>query len=497
MPSTVSYHPLNLAVQAHPQRVALLDRDENSAPVSFDYAQLAAQTAHMAGQLVAVGLRAGDRVAVLLDRSRTAVTLVHALGWLGAVLVPINTRLTAEEMRWQIEKAACQQVLTTLENAPLTEAIPLQALPSSAATIPPAACPPEAPFGILFTSGTSGRPKGALLTWGNLLASAVASAFRLGTLPSDRWLLTLPLYHIGGLSILMRSALYGSAICLPNFPNDHFDLQVIWQRLHEDHVTLVSLVPTMLYRLLKAHPEGSAWPATLRVILLGGAAAPPEMLRDALAAGLPVAVTYGLSEAASQVATATPGETRRKPGTVGKPLMGTRVRVVDEANRDLPPNAIGEIWISGPNVMPGYDADPAANRRALVDGWLRSGDLGYRDPDGDLWIVQRRSDLIISGGENVYPAEVEAVLRQHPSVAEACVVGLPHPEWGQQVAAAVVLNPGETVSPAGLSVFCRDHLGGHKIPRVWRVLPKLPLTASGKIQRAKVRDLLLQISSEM
>ncbi len=497
MTPTVSYHPLSLAAQAHPQRVALLERNANGAPTLVDYAQLAAQAARMAGQLAALGLRAGDRVAVLLDRSRAAVTLVHALGWLGAVVVPINTRLTAEEMRWQIKKAACQQVLTTLDNTPLSEALPLQALPASATSMPPAACSSEAPFGILFTSGTSGRPKGALLTWGNLLANAVASAFRLGTLASDRWLLTLPLYHIGGLSILVRSALYGSAIRLPNFPNDHFDLQVIWQRLHEDHVTLVSLVPTMLYRLLKAYPEGSAWPATLRVILLGGAAAPPEVLRAALAAGLPVAVTYGLSEAASQVATATPEETRRKPGTVGKPLMGTQVRVVDEAGHDLPPNAIGEIWISGPNVMPGYYADPTANHRMLVDGWLRSGDLGYRDPDGDLWIVQRRSDLIISGGENVYPVEVEAVLRQHPSVAEACVVGLPHPEWGQQVAAAVVPLPGETVSPAGLSAFCRVHLGGHKIPRVWRVLPELPLTASGKIQRARVRDLLLEISSEM
>ncbi len=497
MPPIVSYHPLSLAAQAHPQRVALLDRDENGALISADYAQLAAQAARMAGQLATLGLRAGDRVAVLLDRSRAAVTLVHALSWLGAVLVPINTRLTAEEMRRQVEKAACQQVFTALDNTPLTEALPLQALPSPAATIPPAGCSPEAPFGILFTSGTSGRPKGALLTWGNLLSSAIASAFRLGALPSDRWLLTLPLYHIGGLSILMRSALYGSAIRLPNFPNDRFDLQVAWQRLHEDRITLVSLVPTMLYRLLKAHPEGGTWPATLRVILLGGAAAPPEILRDALAAGLPVAVTYGLSEAASQVATATSDETRRKPGTVGKPLMGTQVRVVDGAGRDLPPNAIGEIWISGPNVMSGYDADPAANRRALVDGWLRSGDLGYRDSDGDLWIVQRRSDLIISGGENVYPAEVEAVLRQHPSIAEACVVGLPHPEWGEQVAAAVVLIPGETVSPARLSAFCRDHLGGHKIPRVWRVLPELPMTASGKIQRARVRDLLLQSSSEM
>ncbi len=474
--------PLSLAAQAHPQRTALVDGQ-----LHIDYAQLNAQAATLAGRLAAYGLRAGERVAVLLDRSARAVQLVHALAHLGAAVVPLNTRLTADEMRWQVERAGCRMTLSTLAESPPVEATPLEALPPAPEALPPPApLEAETPFGILFTSGTTGRPKGALLTWGNLFASAAASAFRLGALPEDRWLLTLPLYHIGGLSILMRSALYGSAVVLPRFPGDRFETETLWERLHADRVTLVSLVPTMLYRLLEAHPRGEEWPPSLRLILRGGAAAAPETLTAALEAGLPVAVTYGLSEAASQVATATPKETRRKPGTVGRPLMGLAVRVTGERGRALPRGEIGEIWVRGPMVMPSYDGDPQATATALQDDWLHTGDLGYLDAEGDLWVVQRRSDLIVTGGENVYPAEVEAVLREHPSIAEACVVGIPHPEWGQQVVAGVVLHPGETVSLPGVAAFCRSRLAGYKIPRKIVIFPSLPRTASGKIMRRRV-----------
>ncbi len=477
-----SLHPLTLAVQAHPRRTALVEGD-----AVLDYTQLEAQAGALAGRLAALGVRRGDRAAALLDRSAAAVALVHALGYLGAALVPLNTRLTPAEMRRQVKQAGCRAVFSTLAESPLPEAVPVTELPAPGKTPPPpAAIAPQTPFGILFTSGTTGRPKGAMLTWGNLLASAVGSAFRLGALPSDRWLLTLPLYHIGGLSILVRSALYGSAVVLPRFPDDRFDAETLWERLHRERATLVSLVPTMLYRLLKAHPAGADWPPSLRLILLGGAAPTPEILGAAREAGLPVALTYGLSEAASQVATATPEETRRKPGTVGRPLMGTQVRVADEEGRALPRGAIGEVLVKGPTVMAGYHAEPAATAAALREGWLHTGDLGYLDAEGDLWIVQRRSDLIVSGGENVYPAEVEAALRKHPAVAEACVVGLPHPEWGQEVAAAVTLLEGAGVAGEALREFLRGRLAGYKIPRRIVVLPSLPQTASGKIMRRRV-----------
>ena len=197
--------------------------------------------------------------------------------------------------------------------------------------------------------------------------------------------------------------------------------------------TIVSLVPTQLYRMLEADFEP---PKSLRLILLGGAAATPELVARCIEQNLPIALTYGLTECASQVATATPEQVRAKPGSVGKPLNGTTVRIVDDEGYDLPPGEYGEIVVSGATVMQGYLGQPP------TDGTFHTGDIGYLDADGDLWIVQRRSDLIVSGGENVYPSEVEAVLRQHPAVEDACVVGLPDAEWGQRVVAMVSLRKG-------------------------------------------------------
>ena len=264
---------------------------------------------------------------------------------------------------------------------------------------------------IVFTSGTTGKPKGAQITFGNLYASALASAERLGASPDDRWLCPLPFYHVGGLSILFRSAIYGSAVVLPEATST----EAIIKGLHDSQATLVSLVPTQLYRMLEA---GFEPPKSLRLILLGGAAATPELVQRCIERDLPIALTYGLTECASQVATATPDQVRAKPGTVGKPAEGHDVRIVDANGQDVPTGEYGEIVVSGATVMKGYLGQPETN------GTFATGDIGYLDADGDLWIVQRRSDLIVSGGENVYPSEVEAVLRSHPAVEDACVVGV-------------------------------------------------------------------------
>ncbi len=488
---------------ATPERPALIWGER-----TLTYRDLAGWAAALEQMLAREGITAGTRVAALLPREPVAVAAVHALARLEAVLVPLNLRLTAEEMREQIARSGATHVLatpTTAERArevagerrvmemaneklgmaseefgSATRNAQLATRPSPFATRP-------SPLAILFTSGTTGRPKAAVLSAANFTWSAVASAFRLGVLPDDRWLLTLPLYHVGGLSILFRSALYGTAVILPEHEGS-FDPVQLDAALRRHRATLVSLVPTMLYRLLQAVPGEP--PAHLRIVLLGGAAAPAELLREAQARGYPVALTYGLTEAASQVATATPAEVRSKPGSVGRPLLYTQVRVVDEAGRDLPSGAVGEIVVRGPTVFLGYDGDPQATHTVLRDGWLHTGDLGYLDPDGALWVVNRRSDLIVTGGENVYPAEVEAVLRQHPAVAEVCVVGIEDPEWGQRVAAVVVLHPDRQASPGDLEAHCRAHLAGYKVPRQWRFVDALPRTASGKIHRPAVRALL-------
>jgi O-succinylbenzoic acid--CoA ligase len=455
----------------------------------WSYAALQREVEVVAHNLVARGVQPGDRVAALLSSGPTYVFLLHAVARLGATLVPLNTRLAQPELARQLRHVACAWLghdarwadMAHAIAAPGVDLLAMEALSRVPRhpTLPAVHLSGEAPQAIVFTSGTSGTPKGAILTFANIFWSATASAFRLGVLPGDRWLSCLPLYHVGGLAILWRSCLYGTAVVL----HDGFDATAVSESLDADAITLTSLVPTMLYRLL---PLRAGWPAALRLVLLGGAAADADLLAAALGAGVPVATTYGLTEAASQVATLLPAGVSAKPGSVGRPLLYTDVQIHDEAGQPQAPGVYGEVTVAGPTVMPGYWNNPAATADALVDGRLRTGDVGYLDDDGDLWLVQRRGDIIVSGGENVYPAEVEATLRAHAAVAAACVAGVPHPEWGQEVAAMVVLVPGATVTAAQLREDLRAHLAGYKLPRRIQFVAALPQTASGKVARATV-----------
>jgi O-succinylbenzoic acid--CoA ligase len=465
--------------RANPDGLALIFGEQ-----SWTYAALDREVNGWCGRMAALGLSPGARVAVLLPNGPEYVFLIHALVRLGLVLAPLNMRLSNGELGAQFDllqldcligaewgrlasfEAAGRRVLT-LEN--------LQALPAKLFT--PVPFDLSRPQGLLFTSGTTGAPKAARLTFANHFWSALASASRLGMLPDDRWLSCLPLYHVGGLAVLFRSCLFGSAVEL--HPN--FDIPAI---ARSGRYTLISLVPTMLYRLLEA---GAFFPARLRLILLGGAAASDELLAEVVRLNLPVALTYGLTEAASQAATMPPAGVRQKPGSVGKPLLYLSARILGPEGQELPPGEPGEIALSGPTVMEGYEGDPEATRRTLQGGWLLTGDIGCLDEDGDLWVLQRRSDLIVSGGENVYPAEVESALRKHPAVAEACVVGIPDREWGQRVAAAVVLRGEQEVSAEELLTFTRRHLAGYKQPRLILPVEKLPQTASGKMERKQVQ----------
>jgi len=495
---------------------------------TWSYRELDAWVDEWCGRVASLGLTVGDRLGLCLSNTPETVALVHAAARLGLILVPLNTRLTERELAWQVAQTGCKAVISEQlpVNSEQLEVSSDQSLVSNL-SISQSLCLSvahlwslsrlsfsPAPFSldnlqaIIFTSGTTGQPKGAMLTFGNHFWSAAASAFRLGILPDDRWLTCLPLYHVGGQAILFRSALYGTAVVL----QQGFDPERINTSLDNDQITLVSLVPTMLHRLLETR---TYWPDSLRLILLGGAAADPSLIHransqlalqpvslsapqhSALSTQLSplVAPTYGLSEAASQVATLLPAEAQTKPGSVGKPLLFTTVRIADEHGQTLPSGEIGEVVIKGPTVMQGYWQNAAATAQTIRDGELYTGDLGYLDEDGDLWLVQRRSDLIVTGGENVYPAEVENVLKQHPGVAAVCVVGIPHPQWGQQVAALIVPHLGQTPTPEELITFARQHLAGYKIPRYIQLTDRLPQTASGKIERHTVQKQLQTVPS--
>ncbi len=459
--------------------------------VSLSYAALDARAGALAGQLAAQGVGAGDRVALLALNSLEFVAAVHAVTRLHAVLVPLNARLTAAELAYQLEHSGARLLLVHEPTAVLgaaaasiagTATLPLAAAaagggapPVRRAEVPPHA--PDAAHAIIYTSGTTGRPKGAILTYENVAASAAASAYNMGVLPGDRWLACMPLFHVGGLSIVLRSAIYGTAVLI----HPAFDEHAVNRALREDGVTLLSVVPTMLQRMLDA--DDLPYPAAVRGVLVGGGPVTRELLLRALDRGLPVLQTYGLSEAASQVTTLSPGDALAHVGSAGKPLICTRVRI------DAPEGEPGEILVQGATVTPGYLGDAPATARALRDGWLHTGDIGRMDADGFLYVLDRRDDLIVSGGENVYPAEVEGHLLQHPDVAAAAVVGVADARWGQVVAAAVVLRTPGNDPAAGLNAFLRERLAPYKLPRRYLVTASLPATASGKIQRHLVRPL--------
>ena len=489
---------LRARAAASPEGTALIMGDR-----AWTFGRLDTLVDGLCAYLTCRGVAPGDHVGLLMPNSLAAVACVFASARLGSVLVPLNGRLTADELAWQIDRADCAHVLCL---APIPESIqgaiaqgvPLHVLPNAADDLETllrnpseVSFQPSQPQGataiqaIVFTSGTTGRPKGAMITYANHFWSAVGSAFKLGVRPDDRWLACLPLYHVGGQAILFRSCLYGTTVVL----HESFDAGAIMSSLANESITLVSLVPTMLERLLQRGLSGQMAPA-LQLILLGGAAAPPALLAVAAAAGLPVAVTYGLTEAASQAATLLPQETQRKPGSAGRPLLFSSIDIEDADGHSQPPGKPGEIVISGPTVMAGYYDDPAATAITLRGGRLHTGDAGYLDEDGDLWVLDRRDDLIVSGGENIYPAEVERVLREHAGVAAACVVGLPHPEWGQQVAALVVPAQKSVVTERELLTFTRSRLAGYKQPRVLLFADELPLTGSGKVRRRTVAEQL-------
>lgn len=436
-------------------------------------------------------LEPGDRVAILMRRPVPFALTMLALMRMRLVIVPLNTRLTASELAWQAENVDCRLVICESETRALTSAIDAPVFELPTMTVHDRRSKFEDwgtmrfddDFAIIHTSGTTGKPKAATLTAGNIWHSALGAALMLATQPNERWLCVLPLYHVGGLSIILRALIHHTAVEFG--PTAPFDVHETNRVLSDNPITIVSLVPTMLQRLLDAKTR--PWNPNLRLILLGGEAPSAELLARCQAENLPVATCYGLTETASQVVTALPDLVYQKPGTVGKAKMTAQLRVIDEQGCDAAPKVPGEVLVKGGTVMRGYYNDPAATAEALQDGWLHTGDIGYLDEDGDLFILQRREDLIVSGGENIYPAEVEDVLRKHPAVAEVVVLGLADASWGQAVAAVVELRVGRSASAADIIAFSRQLLAGYKIPRRIAFTPTLPRTASGKIQRREAR----------
>jgi long-chain acyl-CoA synthetase len=462
------------------------------------YDQLERRSARVAALLTARGVEPGDRVGLMLPNVPQFPMLYYGVLRAGAVVVPMNPLLKAREVEYYLADSGARLIFAW-EAMAAEAAKGAEAAGAGFVPVGPgfdrllAEHDPEGAVAgrddddtavILYTSGTTGRPKGAELSHANLGRNAAVTAATLLRLePDDVVMGCLPLFHSFGQTCGLNAAV-GSGASLTLVPR--FDPGKALEVIQRDRVTVFEGVPTMYVALLNHPGRGEVDARSLRTCVSGGAALPVEVLRgfeDAF--GCVILEGYGLSET-SPVASFNHPDRVRKPGSIGTPIEGVAMRVVDGEGRDLPAGEVGEITVRGHNLMKGYWGREDATREAIPDGWFRTGDLARQDDDGYFFIVDRKKDLIIRGGYNVYPREVEEVLYEHPAVAEAAVVGVPHPAHGEEVGAAVVLKPGAEATPEALRDFCRERIAAYKYPRhVW-LEAALPKTATGKVLRREV-----------
>jgi long-chain acyl-CoA synthetase len=480
--------------RVHAGRVAV--RVDNAA---MTYRALDEASAQVAGLLRQRGLRTGDRVGIMMPNVAEVPVIYYGILRAGGVVVPMNPLLKGREVAYYLgdsgaglvfawhafageardgaEQAGADLIVVDETDFP-------DLLASTAAEDAVANRDDEDTAVILYTSGTTGQPKGAELTHGNLISNVEVSRADIAKAgPDDVIFGGLPLFHVFGQTVALNVAVAAGA-CLTLLPR--FDAAHALRIIAGHHVTIFEGVPTMYVALLHQPDRADYDTSSLRLCISGGAALPVEVLRGFEEAfGVPVLEGYGLSET-SPVASFNHPDRVQKPGSIGTPIRGVQMRVVDKEDGELPLGEVGEIVISGPNVMKGYWQRPEATAEAIVDGWFHTGDLARVDEDGYFYIVDRKKDMIIRGGYNVYPREIEEVLYEHPAVAEAAVIGLPHPALGEEVAAAVALKPGATASAGELRDYVKSQVAAYKYPRhVW-IVDALPKGPTGKIQKRDI-----------
>jgi long-chain acyl-CoA synthetase len=463
------------------------------------YAQLRDAAGRMSTLLASAGIEPGDRVGLMLPNVPAFPIAFYGALAAGAVVVPMNPLLKSREVGYYLSDSGARVVLAAHAAAGEAAKGAADAGAHAIAVGTPdladllaehAPATEQAGRGndddavILYTSGTTGKPKGAELTHANLVRNAELTAQTLlKNNPDDVMMGCLPLFHVFGLTCGLNAtvAAAGTLTLLPRF-----DPAKALEIIQRDKVTIFEGVPTMYAAILHTPEADPAMAATLRVCVSGGASMPVEIMRGFEEKfGCIILEGYGLSET-SPVASFNHPDRVRKPGSIGTPVEGVQMRLVDDAGQTVPDGEIGEIAIRGHNVMKGYWGKPEATAETITDGWFRTGDLAKVDSDGYYYIVDRKKDLIIRGGYNVYPREIEEVLHEHPAVAEVAVVGIPHPDLGEEVGAAVALIPGASATPAELREFAKDKMAAYKYPRQVWLVESLPKGPTGKILRREV-----------
>jgi len=470
----------------------------------YSYSQFQAAVARLAAMLVANGVHKGDVVSLLLPNSAEYVISYFACWQIGAIAGPINSLLKTQEIAYIISNSEAKALLVHSQFLSLID--PLRPGLTTLQTVIQfddeahvtkefeGAKPPGAEVNldevaiIIYTSGTTGKPKGCLLTHRNLIANARQISQWLGFTSSDRLLTIMPLFHMNAVSVTTMAALYagGSTVVSPKFSASRF-----WQIISDYQITSFGSVATMLAMLLKTYPTGvpkEFETKQLRFAMCGSAPVPAEVMKQFEETFHCLVVEgYGLSESTCR-STFNPPDERRRPGSCGLPI-GNEMRVVDEEDREVRDGTLGEIVLRGNNVLKGYFKNADATEIAFRNGWFHTGDIGYRDQDGFYYIADRKSDMIIRGGENIYPREIDEVLYQHPAVAAAAVVGVPDDLYGEEVAAFVVLRDAATVSAEELIEFCKDRLADYKCPKTIRFLQDIPKGPTGKLLKRELAKL--------
>ncbi len=506
------------AVERFGDEEALVD---GAARLSFR--QLGDQVDLAARALVASGVQKGDRVALWAPNSAQWVITSFAVYGVGAVLVPLNTRYRGEEAG-HVLRTSRARLLFTVTDLLGTDLVGLLAdvpgLDGLEETVVltgpvPAGCTPAAEFAarsaqvpepevaqrraalsgddasdIIFTSGTTGQPKGAVLAHRASVRTYVAWSELVGLRRGDRYLMVYPFFHTAGLkSGVLACVLRGATMV----PHAVFDVVPVMQRVAEERITMLPGPPTVFQSILN-HPEFASFDlSSLRLSVTGAATVPVEVIRrmrEELRFET-VVTGYGLTETTGTVSMCRhDDESEVIATTVGRPLPGVEVRMVDDAAQPVGAGEPGEILVRGFNVMKGYFGDPAATREAIdEDGWLRTGDIGILGSDGNLRITDRKKDMFIVGGFNAYPAEIEAIIIGHPKVSQVAVIGRPDDRLGEVGEAYVVPRPGQAIEPDELVAWCRDHMANFKVPRTVRVIEDLPLNPTGKVMKFKLREL--------
>lgn len=471
----------------------------------FTYSEFQGAVNRAARMLAAEGIKKGDAVSLLMPNSAEYIIAYFACWKLGALAGPVNSLLKADEIAYVISDSDAKALLAhsdfistidSIRNQLPTLQSVIQFDDEAEATTEYASGPEAASLDItadseaiiIYTSGTTGKPKGCLLTQGNLIANARQISQWLGFTEADRLLTIMPLFHMNAVSVTTMSALYagGSTVVSPKFSASRF-----WQIVSDYEITSFGSVATMLSMLLSTYPDGvpkGLKTRQLRFAMCGSAPVPAETLRRFEETfNCLVIEGYGLSESTCR-STFNPPDERRRPGSCGMPI-GNEMSVVDEEDREVADGELGEIVLRGENILKGYYKNDEATATAFRNGWFHTGDVGYRDADGFFYIVDRKSDMIIRGGENIYPREIDEVLYQHPAVASAATIGVPDPLYGEEVAAFIILKSEVAVSEADILEYCRQRLADFKCPKTIRFVAEIPKGPTGKLLKRELSKL--------